>query len=91
VGDHRFDVKIVFTFHGKTYEFGPCWLNWGPSEVDFIDQRIVDFFRNAVDDAMGRYERKVAKHKAEDAEAAERREYERLREKFDPKEPPHAR
>jgi len=87
MGDHRFDVKIVFTFHGKTYEFGPCWLNWGPSEVNFIDQRIVDFFRASVDDAMGRYESAVVAASEAEAEKAERRAYERLREKYDPKDP----
>ena len=88
MGDHRFDVKIAFTFHGKTYEFGPCWLNWGPSEVDFIDQRIVDFFRASVDDAMGRYEDAVVAASEAEAEKAERRAYERLREKYGPKENP---
>jgi hypothetical protein len=86
MGDHRFDCEIKFRFHGKVYTFGPCWLNWSTSECDDIDQRIVDFFRESVHDAMGRFrEREDASRREHEAglrDKREREEYERLKAKY---------
>ena len=87
MGDHRFDCEIKFDFHGKVYTFGPCWLNWGPSEVDFIDQRIVDFFRKSVDDAMGRHAESTYAALDQEWDRRERAEYERLKAKFEATRP----
>ncbi len=90
MGDHRFDCEIKFTMHGKTYTFGPCYLNWF-DYGDGIDTRIADFFRESSADALSRYDEEVAKlHEREHAaetERAEKAELSRLQAKYPPQEP----
>jgi hypothetical protein len=87
MGDHRADVKITFKFHGQTYEMD-SWINWSGhgSECDGVDQRVIDFFRASTKDGLARYhaaaDKAYAIAHAADIEASERREFERLREKF---------
>lgn len=81
MGDHRAEVKITFEAHGITRKFD-AWINWFPNS-DGVDQRVVDFFRNAWDDCMAVYDERVEEWHAREREKAERGEYERLRAKFD--------
>ncbi len=84
MGDHRADIQITFAMHGKTYKMD-SYVNWFDNGYG-IDDRIVEFFRESVADAMDRYDAKVAEyfkdqHEQEQA-AADRIEYERLKAKF---------
>lgn len=75
MGDQRANVKIEFTYHGKT-ETLECSINWCPiSECVGVDQRIVDWFHEKTRAGDARYmlaiekhfaaQRKVAQEKAE--------------------------
>ena len=86
MGDHRADIKIDFTFHGKTYKYD-AWINWVPeSEYWSIDPRVVDFFRECYDDGIERYNEIVYASEKEEREKAERKrdlaELQRLKEKY---------
>lgn len=90
MGDHRASVKIEFTFHGKTETYGG-WINWAPwaesAECEGVDNRIVEFFRNATHEGMARYEERMAEYHAEsrkaETEKREREELERLKAKYE--------
>lgn len=87
MGDHRADIKIEFSFHGKTYKMD-AWINWCPdSDGDWvIDRRVVDFFRASYEDGMGRYnamvEKNYQKEHAAEIEAGERAQLKQLKEKY---------
>lgn len=87
MGDFRADIKIKMESLGKNYKMG-SWINYTPeSECYGVDQRIIDFFRNAWDDIKSRHDKKVAKyfeeqHK-EEIEKQERAELERLKDKYE--------
>ena len=86
MGDHRAEIHVTFKIHGKTYRLDLDWVNYFV-EDDGIDYRVVNFFRQSWDDALGRYREKI--HSAEkeaDAkrlEATERAELSRLRAKYE--------
>ncbi len=48
MGDHRADIKIKFSMYGET-ETADMWINWsvGSGECYEVDQRVIDFFRDA--------------------------------------------
>ena len=73
MGDHRADIKIDFTFHGKTYKMY-AWINWSPDcEGDsVIDPRVVEFFRESYEDAMDRYHAMVYESEREQREKVQR-------------------
>jgi hypothetical protein len=87
MGDHRATVKIEFTFHGKTYKMD-SWINWScwGSDESGIDQRVVDFFREATRDGLARYEAAEAeryqREHAAEIEAHERAQLARLQSKY---------
>jgi hypothetical protein len=87
VGDHRATVKISFDFHGKVYEMD-SWINWTDygSECSGVDQRVIDFFREAAADGLARYNLEVLDYWAEQAkkrqETSERAELVRLKGKY---------
>ena len=89
MGDHRADIKIKFTIHGKTYEMD-SWINWFDDGTG-VDYRVVDFFRASWEDAKACYdahcEDLYAKEHAAEIEAGERRELQRLKTKYDSGEP----
>ena len=86
MGDHRADIKITMTAHGKKYE-KEWWINWSPND-DGCDQRVVDWFCECWEDAYNRYDearyladsenRRIAEEQAERAELA------RLKSKYEP-------
>lgn len=77
MGDHRADIKITMSAHGKTYK-QEWWINWSPND-DGCDQRIVDWFRECWEDAYRRAEAEVAKMmSAERAKQTEKYEREQL-------------
>ena len=85
MGDHRTEIKIEFTAHGKTYrqEWSINYFDNG----DGIDQRIVDWFRACWEDAYARYNKAVQRHYAKEdvarLEREERAELARLIEKYE--------
>lgn len=86
MGDHRATVKIEFTFHGKTYQMN-SWINWSPDECSGVDQRVLDFFRQATEDGLTRYhEEEMAYHaeqRKKETEENEREQLERLKKKYE--------
>ena len=85
MGDHRTEIKIEFTAHGKTYK-----QEWSINYFDNgagIDDRIVEWFATCWKDAYARYEQEVHAHFAkEDAairETQERVELARLKAKYE--------
>ena len=85
MGDHRADVKIEFTIHGKTYKMD-SWINWFDDGTG-IDARVVEFFRVSWEDAKARYDAQISelylRDHARDIEARERREMARLKAKYE--------
>ena len=84
MGDHRADIKIKFSMYGETKK-ADMWINWSPndSECSGIDQRVLDFFRGAYHEMYGIYVAQAFEAAEREQESAERREYERLRKKFE--------
>jgi len=85
MSDSRFNLEVKFRIYGKTYEWEPS-LNWSDNG-DGIDQRIVDWFRKSHDKAYqdfleSRHKYFAAEEKRK-TEEVERKEYERLKAKFD--------
>lgn len=64
------------------------WINWADfgSECAGVDQRVIDFFRDATNDGVARYESEALAHWERDhalsVEVAERAELARLQEKY---------
>ena len=85
MGDHRADVKIKFSMHGKTYEMD-SGINWFDDGTG-VDHRVIDFFRASWEDAKARYdyqcEELFAREHAKEIEANERRELDRLKCKYE--------
>ena len=85
MSDSRFNLEVKFQIYGKTYEWKPS-LNWSDNG-DGIDHRIVDWFRDSHDAAYSDFLKATRKYLAAEekrkTEEAERKEYERLKAKFD--------
>lgn len=85
MSDHRADIKITFNFHGVDYKYDG-WINWSPND-DGIDQRIVDFFREAAEKGYARFDAQVAEYQHEYRERHEREselaELQRLKAKYE--------
>ena len=90
MGDHRANIKLEFTIHGKTYktEFG--WINYSDNGYG-VDERIIDWFAECWSDARERYQVEVdayhAKEHAKEIEDAERKQLATLKAKYEPQEP----
>ena len=87
MGDHRASIKGEFSMYGETRKID-MWINWSPdSDYQGVDQRVLDFFRDAAWQMRARYESQfleaMLKEQAAELEKKERSEYERLRAKFD--------
>lgn len=88
MGDQRASIKIEFSMYGET-KLADMWINWSPdsSEAQYIDQRVLDFFRQSYLDMYAKHWESSQvyweEQKKKDAEEAERKEYERLKMKFD--------
>ena len=86
MGDHRADIKVEFSIHGKTYKQS-WWINWFPDDTG-VDQRITDWFSERWEDALARYNMSLAELNREaterELEFCERAELERLKAKYGP-------
>lgn len=88
MGDHRASVKVEFSMYGKTKKCD-MWINWSPDFSDYhgVDQRVLDFFSNAAEEMASDYwaeiERAARKQQKKVEEENERKEYERLKTKFE--------
>lgn len=88
MGDHRASIKIEFSMYGETKK-ADMWINWSPDGTDYhgVDQRVLDFFYESAcamkANFCERHERamRIQQEKAEIE--AERKEYERLKVKFE--------
>jgi len=54
MGDHRADIKIEFTIHGKTYK--QSWFINYFDDGDGVDSRISDWFRKCWHNAKSRHD-----------------------------------
>lgn len=88
MGDRRTSIKIEFSMHGETKK-ADMWINWSPDSSDChgVDQRVIDFFSQAAQEMEYKFweevERDARRRQKEAAEEAERKEYERLKAKFE--------
>lgn len=77
MGDHRASIKIQAEFHGVKRECD-MWINW----VQVMPSAVEDFFRELYNEGHIEYDLKMADYYAKQREEAEKKEYERLKEKF---------
>lgn len=88
MGDQRASIKIEFSMHGETKK-ADMWINWSPdsSECYGVDQRVIDFFSESAREMESKFWYAIheAEQKAEQEakQEAERKEYERLKMKFE--------
>ena len=88
MGDHRASIKIEFSMYGETKK-ADMWINWSPDGTDYhgVDQRVLDFFYNSACEMREifceRHERATRIQQEKAQEEAERKEYERLKAKFE--------
>ena len=84
MGDHRASVKIEFSMYGETKK-ADMWINWSPdgSECQDIDQRVIDFFQTAYRQMYAKYWDDYEDALEKERQQAERKEYERLKTKFE--------
>ena len=80
MGDHRADIKLEMTIHGKKYET-EMWINYCDTDGSGCDYRVVEFFANSWADALARFKLFEAEHQKE-IEQHEREELARLQEKY---------
>lgn len=87
MGDYRASIKIEWSAMGFNHK-ADMWINYSPntSECPDIDQRVIDFFREAWTKSYEKFheeENKAAATAAKrEREKSERAEYERLKAKF---------
>lgn len=85
MGDHRVSFKFEMEFHGvkDTYEAN---LNWFSSEVEGVDDRMLDFIRGVYERGMGVYQEEISAYFEEqnraETEKRERQELARLQAKY---------
>lgn len=86
MGDHRANIKLEFTIHGKTYKTELAWINY-TDNGEGVDRRIVDWFSECWRDAYCRYEDQIAAYHEEQNKAQnerlERQELVRLKAKYE--------
>ena len=89
MGDHRASIKIEFSMYGETKK-ADMWINWSPDDYQGVDRRVIEFFEQAAHEMSFKYyeaQELANKRQQKKAEAeAERKEYERLKEKFEAKD-----
>ena len=85
MGDHRADIKLEMTLHGKTYVTSMNISYWA-DEHGGCDYRVIDWFNECWKDAYARYtfecEEARAVEELRDRERSERLELVRLLKKF---------
>jgi len=85
MGDHRAEVKLEMTLHGKTYKHKFDWINW--DIYGGCDRRVIECFEDWSRDALSRFNNEMAEAEeaanAEENERKERAELERLKAKYD--------
>lgn len=79
MGDHRADIKIKFSMYGETRD-ADMWINWSPDDYHGVDQRVMDFFEQAAREMRAKAYDPLFEKPPEDPE---RKEYERLKAKFE--------
>jgi hypothetical protein len=88
MGDRRASIKIEFSMHGETKK-ADMWINWSPdtSDCSGVDQRVLDFFSESAREMESKFwqaiEEDARTRRAEAEQEAERKEYERLKMKFE--------
>lgn len=80
--DSKASIKIEFSVYGsKTYE-GEWWINYSP-DYDGVDSRIKEWFSKCYEEAYEQYRIGCDNYEEKRLEKIERKEYERLKEKFE--------
>ncbi len=80
VGDHRAEVKLEMTLHGKTYKHTFDWINW--DIYGGCDQRVIETFEEWSRDALSRFNDEMAEAEEAATERKERAELARLKAKY---------
>lgn len=85
MGDHRAIVKIEMEFHGIKDKCD-MWINYWPSNVEGVDDRIIEFCRRIYEKGMAKYENEMAerleKEYEQEIRQAEEKEFARLKAKL---------
>jgi|GEM_PF-6755656 len=86
MGDHRASIKIEFSMYGETKKAN-MWINWSPDNDQGVDRRVIEFFEDAANSMSAAYY-EVQEHAAREyqktvEEEAERKEFDRLKKKFE--------
>lgn len=91
MGDHRMSIKIQAEFHGIKRECD-MYINWYPTEYHEInsgtlDNRVIEFFTELVREGLEVYNDRVYEYKkklkAKLQEENDKKEYERLKIKYE--------
>lgn len=88
MGDRRASIKIEFSMYGETKK-ADMWINWSPDGSDHsgVDQRVLDFFYKSASEMESKFweshAEAIQKQQKKAEEEAERKEYERLKSKFE--------
>lgn len=88
MGDLRADIKIEFDFMGETKKADMSINYIGEScECYGVDDRVIEFFRNAYESGMHNYRAMIAEAEKEsrraETEVKERAELRRLKDKYE--------
>ena len=81
MGDHRASIKIEMEFHGVK-DKTDMWINYYPDSEFGIDSNIVEFIQKVYNKGMLRYNKQQEKYFEEEREKEERKQYEKLKEKY---------
>lgn len=84
MGNHRAEVKVEMTLHGKTYTHHWGWINW---DIHLgIDRRVTKWFEECSRDALARFQDEMweaeRENRERETEARERAELARLKAKY---------
>lgn len=85
MGDHRASIQIKFEMHGIEKEID-MWINWYDNGYG-IDDRIIDFFQEASNEAINKHEQEVWEYNKAEREKKSLEEdkikYEELKKRFE--------
>lgn len=83
MGDFRAECHIKFELNGIKDEFYADWINWDGYD-DGVDSRVREFFKRIWDIAQDEFHDSCAKYEEEQREKNEKKEFERLKKKYEP-------
>ena len=86
MGDHRASIKLEFAMHGVEAKQN-MFINWSPDD-NGCDRRITEWFEAQVEKAMDKWSEEQwqadKENRSRQVEEADRKEFARLKAKFEP-------